>query len=77
MEYGTAAELARRLNVTVWTVYKWRDPARWPNPADALTTTRVNGRDYSPITDAARIDLAKRDETRGTPRQLDTDTIAA
>lgn len=69
-EYGTAADIAQRLNVTIWTVYKWRK-------LDALPTTRINGRDYSPVLEAARIDLAKRDATRGAPRKLDTGMIAA
>ena len=64
VEYGTAAQLARRFGVTVWTIYKWRK-------LDGLTTTRICGRDYSSVPDTAAIDRAKLDETRGAPRQLD------
>ena len=64
VEYGTASALAARFGVTVWTVYKWRT-------RHGLTTTRIGGRDYSPALDAAAIDLASRDATRGAPR-LDT-----
>ncbi len=63
-EYGTAADLAARFGVTVWTIYKWRK-------LDGLTTARILGRDYSPVPEAAAIDRAKLDETRGAPRQLD------
>ena len=76
-EWGTAAELAARLKVSVWAVYKWRDPAEWKDPADVLPTTRVAGRVYSSVRDAARCELAKRNATRGRPRQLDTGMIAA
>ena len=61
VEYGTASALAARFGVTVWTVYKWRR-------RHGLTTTRIRGVDYSPVLDAAAIDLARRDETRGTQR---------
>ncbi|WP_143194341.1 hypothetical protein [Micromonospora sp. CB01531] len=67
-EWLTAAELADRLGVTIWTVYKWRDPKEWKNPADALTTVRIDGVDHSPLPEAAAIDRGKRDETRGAPR---------
>ncbi|HEY9413321.1 MAG TPA: hypothetical protein VIQ30_01055 [Pseudonocardia sp.] len=88
VEYGTAAELAQRLTkrggdrVTPKMVYHWRDPDRWDNPADALTTVRINGRDYSPMPEAAAIERAKRQPTdgtrrRGRPRQLDTACAAA
>lgn len=70
VEYGTAADIAARFRVTIWTVYKWRK-------LDGLPTVRINGRDYSPTLDAAQLDLAKRDETRGAPRQLDSGMIAA
>lgn len=69
-EYGTAPELAARFKVSVWTIYKWRK-------LHGLPTLRVNGRDYSPVLEAARIDLAKRDTPAGAPRQLDTGMIAA
>lgn len=62
-EYGTAPELAARFRVSVWTIYKWRK-------LHGLPTLRVNGRDYSPVLEAARIDLGKRDATRGRPRNL-------
>lgn len=77
VEYGTATQLAARFKVSVWTVYKWRDPREWKTPADVLVTTRINGRDYSPVPDAARCELAKRDTARGRPRQLDSGMIAA
>jgi len=64
VEYGTAAQLADRFGVTIWTIYKWRRH-------DQLPTVRVAGRDYSPVPDTAAVDRAKRDETRGAPRQLD------
>ena len=64
VEYGTASALADRFGVTVWTVYKWRK-------RHGLTTTRIRGRDYSPALEAAAVELATRDATRGAPR-LDT-----
>lgn len=70
VEWGTAAALAARFNVTIWTIYKWRKH-------DQLTTTRIGGRDYSPTLEAAAIDRGKRDATRGAPRQLDSGMIAA
>lgn len=62
-EYGTAPELAARFRVSVWTIYKWRSDY-------GLPTVRMDGVDYSPVLDAARIDLGKRDATRGRPRNL-------
>ena len=64
VEYGTAAQLAARFKVTVWTVYKWRSEY-------GLTTIRVGRLGYSPVLEAAAIDRDRRDETRGAPRQLD------
>ncbi|MGW9196064.1 hypothetical protein [Micromonospora chersina] len=66
-EWGTAAHLADRFQVTVWTVYKWRK-------RHGLTVHRIGGVDYSPVVDAALIDRDRRDETRGTPR---LDAVAA
>lgn len=68
-EWGTAAELAARFDVTRWTIYKWRKLD--------LTTVRICGRDYSPVVETSLIDRAKLDETRGRPRQLDSGMIAA
>lgn len=70
VEYGTAAQIADRLRVTVWTVYKWRK-------LDGLTTVRLCGKDYSPYLEAAAIDRAKRDTPAGAPRKLDSGMIAA
>ena len=70
VEYGTASALASRFGVTVWTVYKWRK-------LYGLSTTRINGIDYSPTLESAAVDLAMRDATRGRQRQLDTVTFVA
>lgn len=69
-EWLTATELASRFGVTIWTVYKWRK-------RNGLTAIRICGRDYSSVVEAAAIDLAARDATRGRKRQLDVATAAA
>ncbi len=63
VEYGTAAQLAARLgpDVTVAMVRNWQQ-------RDGLTRVRIGGRVYSPLPEAAAIELAKRDATRGRPR---------
>lgn len=64
IEYGTAAQLAARFKVSVWTIYRWRSDY-------GLTTIRVGRLNYSPVLEAAAVDRDRRDETRGAPRQLD------
>lgn len=63
-EYGTAAQLAHRFRVSLWTIYKWRS-------LYGLTTVRIGRLNYSPVLEAAAIDRDRRDETRGAPRWLD------
>ncbi|GHJ11202.1 hypothetical protein TPA0907_55690 [Micromonospora humidisoli] len=67
-EWGTPADLAERLgpDVTPAMIRRWRD-------RKGLTT--VQG--YSPIDEAAAIELATRTSTRGRPRRLDLTTPAA
>lgn len=65
-EYGTAAELARRLggDVTVAMVRRWRE-------RDGLDAIQVGRTVYSPLRQAARIEAAKRRGGRGRPRRVD------
>ena len=70
VEYGTAAQLADRFGVTIWTIYKWRS-------LYGLATHRIGGVDYSPVPEAAQIDREARHATRGRQRQLDAATAAA
>ncbi|WP_431892681.1 hypothetical protein [Micromonospora haikouensis] len=60
--WGTAAELAAALgpDVTAAMVRRWRDRKG--------LTTRAG---YSPLDEAAAIELATRTSTRGRPRRLD------
>lgn len=70
--WGTAAELAEALgpDVTEDMVYRWRD-------RDSLTTVRVGRKALSPLDQAAMIERDKRLKTRGRPRALDAEAIAA
>lgn len=63
-EWGTAAEVARRLgpDVTVAMVRNW-------SRRDGLTAVRSGRHVLYPLAHAAAIEAAKRRSTRGRPRQ--------
>ena len=71
-EYGTAAEIARRLgpDVTERMIVNWRR-------RDGLECHHVGRTVYSPLDQAATIEAQKRHAGRGRPRQLDQPLVPA
>ena len=71
-EYGTAAQIAKRLggDVTAAMVRRWRD-------RDDLETIRAGTLVYSPFDQAAQIERDKRVSTRGRRRRVDAGAALA